>query len=280
MAILAFSLSSSEDYNGVDVSVDISFTTDALHEVSILRFSDYSDINTYQTVFAPNTLVAGAYTYTDRTANLGTTYGYFVLLENGVGGAEYGTITLSGFPTDDGVCYPCLISDPSSELLIQAATLQAYRPFSYAPKQSINEIIGAKYPVVLSSYRGASTGSIEVMTHTFVQAQKMRQILFSGKTLIFRVEDAVRLEAPSIAIAVGNVEEQQVITTDPTRAERKWSLDFVQVAIPSIEEITTETLPIWQSVINCYATWGALLGDTVKAPSWLYVVYNPAIGDC
>lgn len=276
MALFAFSISSSEEYNGVDVAVDISFTTDALHEVSIFRFAGGSGV---QTVFAPLTLAAGAYTYTDRTANLDTTYGYYILIDGlSVGGLSY--ITLSGFPTDDGVCYPCLISDPTSELLIQAATLQAYRPFSYAPKQSINEIIGAKYPVVLSSYRGASTGSIEVMTHTFAQAQKMRQILFSGKTLIFRVEDGVRYEAPSIAIAVGNVEEQQVITTDPTRQERKWSLDFVEVAIPSIQEITTETLPQWQSVINCYATWGALLGDTVKAPSWLYVVYNPAIGDC
>jgi hypothetical protein len=278
MALFAFSLSSSEDYNGVDVSVNISFTTDALHEVSIIRFSNYGDPNTYQTVFAPNTLVAGAYTYTDRTANLGTTYGYFIDLDNSI--AAYDDIILSGFPTDDGVCYPCLISDPSSELLIQAATLQVYRPFSYAPKQSVNEIIGAKYPIVLSSYRGASTGTIEVMTHTFEQAQKMREILFSGKTLIFRVEDAVRFEAPSAAIAVGSVNEQQVITTDPTRAERKWTLEFVQIAIPSIEDITTNVLPNWQSVINCYATWGALLGDTVKAPSWLYVVYNPAIGDC
>jgi hypothetical protein len=278
MALITFTLVSSEDYNGVDVSVDVSFTTSATHEVSLLRFTNYSDPNTYQTVFAPTTLVAGSYTYTDRTANLDTTYGYFILF-SGVA-ADYDTVTLSGFPTDEGVCYPCLISDPTSELLIQAATLQVYRPFSYAPKQSINEIIGAKYPVVLSSYRGASTGTIEVMTHTYAQAQKMREILYSGKTLIFRVEDAVRLESSSVAISVGNVNEEQVITTDPTRAERKWKLDFVQVAIPSIQEIDTSMLSNWQSVINCYATWGALLGDTVEAPSWLYVVYNPAIGDC
>lgn len=278
MALLVFTLAASEDYNGVDVSVDVSFTTNATHEVSLLRFTNYSDPNTYQTVLAPLTLVAGAYIYTDRTANLNTTYGYFILF-SGVT-ADYDSVTLSGFPTDDDVCYPCLISDPTSELLIQAATLQVYRPFSYAAKQSVNDIIGAKYPVVLSSYRAAATGTIEVMTHTYAQAQKMREILYSGKTLIFRVEDAVRLESSSVAISVGNVNEEQVITTDPTRAERKWILDYVQVAVPSIQEIDTSILPDWADVISCYATWAALLGDTTQAPSWLYVVYNPAIGDC
>ena len=218
----------------------------------------------------------GSTSYIDRTVPLDSEITYNVSWGDDFTSES---ITLEGIPTDDEVCYPCLISDPTNPPgvgQIQAATLQIYRPFEYNERQGVYEIVGSNYPIVLSGRRSASRGNITYITHTALQAQKMREIFSTGRVLLFRVASSAREEKPSAAIAVGKVTEQPVILTDITRAERKWSIDFTEVALPTVDELfLVET--VWSDIPANYTTWGALVANIAEAPNWSYVVNNPAV---
>jgi hypothetical protein len=192
------------------------------------------------------------------------------------------SITLDGVPTDSQVCYQCLVSDPKNTDYIQAATLQIYRPFEYQERMSVNDVIGSMYPIALSGKRSAARGSITMITHTQQQANMMRTLFSTGRSLMFRVISEARPERPAIAIAVSKVAEEPVILPHISRPERKWNIDFVEVALPVIEQLFV-TENTWgeveppSGVAGSYSTWGDLVANTTEAPNWYYVVSNPAV---
>jgi hypothetical protein len=147
---------------------------------------------------------------------------------------------------------------------------------------SINDVIGSAYPIALSGKRSAARGSITMITHTQQQANMMRTLFSTGRSLMFRVMSEARPEKPAIAIAVSKVAEEPVILPHISRPERKWNIDFVEIALPVIDQlfITENT---WgevdppSGVAGSYDTWGDLVANTTEAPNWYYVVSNPAV---
>lgn len=226
-----------------------------------------------------DTAFLGTATYFDRSAPIDQVVNYLVTWGDNSSSlqSDSESITLStSFPTDDEVCYPCLISDPTNPDLTQAATLQIYRPFEYEPRQSVNEVVGSQYPIVLSGKRSAARGSITMITHTQNQADMMRDIFSSGRSLMFRVVSDARQEKPAVSIAVSKVSEEPVILTDITRPERKWNIDFVEISPPVIAQLfVTETR--WADIVSNYNTWAVLLSNTSEARDWYNVVSNPAV---
>jgi hypothetical protein len=214
------------------------------------------------------------FAYPDRTAAFGTELTYVAVATAGASTFSARARVTLPYPTDVSVCYPCLVSDPIS-LVQQAATLQIYRPFSTAARQSVNNIIGQKYPIVLSGYRQAPTGTIALITHTLAQADTMRAILDTGRTVIFRVPPEARSEAPAAALAIGGVSEEPVIFTDIERPERKWTLEFTEIAMPTAQELGYGLDNTWSEVGACY-NW-----DTIPVgTTWNDLVYDPSLADC
>ena len=228
----------------------------------------------------------GSYTYYDRAVPLDCQVTYNLLYGSGpTSQAESASITLDGVPSDSQVCYPCLVSDPKNTDYIQAATLQIYRPFEYQERMSINDVIGSAYPIALSGKRSAARGSITMITHTQRQADMMRTMFSTGRSLMFRVMSEARPEKPAIAIAVSKVAEEPVILPHISRPERKWNIDFVEIALPVVEQlfITENT---WgtlgdettqpSGIAGSYASWNALVdNENEQTPNWYYVVSNP-----
>lgn len=225
------------------------------------------------------TLMTGTLEYVDRTVPFGVTVTYRAVQTIPLAAELVDTATLSpiAFPDDDGVCYPCVVSDPTAPELIQPATLQVYRPFEQPARQGIYDIIGQRYPIALNGYRSAPRGKIALITHTQEQALQMRTILYSGRTIIFRVPSEARPEQPSAALAVGSISEEPVILTDIRRPERKWTMDFVEVAIPTITELGLGSGNTWAEVVTCNPTWTSLVGATA---TWTSAVYDPSVTDC
>lgn len=224
----------------------------------------------------------GTTTYFDRAVPLDCLVTYNVSYGTAPSEVASASITLDGVPSDSQVCYPCLVSDPKNTDYIQAATLQIYRPFEYQERMSINDVIGSAYPIALSGKRSAARGSITMITHTQQQADRMRTLFSTGRSLMFRVMSEARPEKPAIAIAVSKVAEEPVILPHISRPERKWNIDFVEIALPVIEQlfITENT---WgevdppSGIAGSYDTWGDLVANVQEAPTWYYVVSNPAV---
>jgi hypothetical protein len=262
------------DYAEGYTSVAVTVSADSLGTLRIERRADGSSV--------PDVLLSGAtfigeMTHIDRTAPYAVNMTYTAI--HSVDGADSVVMLALPFPDDEGVCYMSVLSDPSEGALLQVATLQIYRPVSYAARNSVNDIIGQRFPVVLSGYRGSAAGTITLITHTHDQSARIRQILASGRTLIFRVPPAARPEAPSAAIEVSGVSEEPVILTDISRPERKWTLEFTEVAMPTIEDLAIVGGNSWSGVSACYDTWDDLTADPA-ADLWQMVRYSPAVADC
>ena len=225
------------------------------------------------------TLMTGTLEYVDRTVPFGVAVTYRAVQTIPLAAALSDTDTLAAlpFPTDDGVCYPCVVSDPTAPELIQPATLQVYRPFDQPARQGVYDIIGQRYPIALNGYRSAPRGKIALITHTQEQALLMRTLLYSGRTLIFRVPSEARPEQPSAALSFGNIAEEPVILTDISRPERKWTMDFVEVAVPTITELGLGSGNTWAEIVACNPTWTSLVGATAN---WTTAVYDPSVADC
>jgi hypothetical protein len=269
---MAITISADSAEGGTAVSVTI--TASVLGNLRVERLAAGSSV---KDVILPSTQFIGSITYTDRTAPFDVNLTYTAI--HSVEGTVNDVVAARVFPTDESVCYPCVLSDPTEEGLMQPATLQIYRPFAYAARSSVNDIIGQRYPVVLGGVRGPAGGTITAITHTANQAANFRAILASGRTLVFRVPSTARPEAPSAAIAINGVNEEPVILSDISRPERKWTMEFIEVAVPSISDLIDVGGNNWADIDGCYATWGDLTADP-EAYSWQVVKYSPNVGTC
>lgn len=143
-------------------------------------------------------------------------------------------------------------------------------------RQTVNNIIGARFPVVLSDVQGARAGSMLLTTYTLAERSNLLALLNLGQVILMQCDqDPVAGDGfEDMYFMVGDINEQRpaVISVFPVR---QWQLTFTEVDVPS-GVITALPGNSWLQVATGFTSWAALLDPANGRTSWLDVLNRPA----
>lgn len=170
---------------------------------------------------------------------------------------------------DPLACGPVIISDPVATALGIWVGLINIGDLDHAATQVVSKVINRAPPVVSGQVRSWETGEFTVMTSTLDQRTFFREVVKSGRILLWRNPDRDYPEN-NWYVAFGDITESR-ISPDHRHPARLWTLPYVRVERPAgliaVSSGTTwgqvKTMGTWADVLAARSSWLELMTSDV-----------------
>lgn len=152
------------------------------------------------------------------------------------------------------------LKDPENPLLNTTVRVKALPEPTFPIRQGVHEVLGARYPTIVSDVRGGQRGEFTVQTDNAAQAAAVEALL--GSRVVLLQLPAGWEDPASLYFVPGDVRRARLTAKVAGAAARKrrFTVQYIQVARPVSAVAYFTPLVTWETLDGAGVTWGDLVG--------------------